>query len=547
MRHGLEREAPGSRGPIVSTSEAIFARRIERERTARIAAERLLEEKSRDLYEINKSLREWTAMLEEIVTERTAELTKALEETQDANTLVEHQALHDPLTGLANRRYLRQVLLDIAKARDQHKEIGTAVFHIDLDRFKQINDTRGHAAGDFILIHTAAILKSLVRTGDFLARIGGDEFVIVARSDGNTRSLAALASRITEELSKPVLYMESYCRFGASIGIAYSRSKTTTPSKLLVNADIALYRAKKAGRGRYAFFSSALQKEILEAQTIAEDILIGLDQGEFFPIYQPQFDAATHEIVGVEALVRWNHRDKGILYPAQFLKIAEDIKVIDRIDNIVLERGLGDILSFRQSGVIIPRLSVNISSQRLNDPNLTKILKDYKLPKKLVAFELVESIFLDDIDAKSPLSRTIKQLKRLGIDIEIDDFGTGHASIVGLLRVNPTRLKIARELVMPIIKSRKQRRLLQSIIEMGKALGIEIVAEGVESWEHAEILRELGCDYLQGYALAMPMTAPRLFQFIRTGAWRTRSDTPPEPELDIYGRNLAAPSPRTNA
>jgi diguanylate cyclase (GGDEF)-like protein len=543
MRHGLEREAPGGRGPIVSTSEAILARRIERERAARIAAERLLEEKSRDLYEINKSLREWTAMLEEMVSERTAELTKALEETQDANTLVKHQALHDPLTGLANRRYLRQVLLDIAKARDQHKQIGTAVFHVDLDRFKQINDTRGHAAGDFILIHTAAILKSLVRTGDFVARIGGDEFVIVARSDGNTQSLAALASRITEELAKPVLYMESYCRFGASIGIAYSRSKTTTPSKLLVNADIALYRAKKAGRGRYAFFSSALQKEILETQTIAEDILTGLDQGEFFPIYQPQFDAATHEIVGVEALVRWNHRDKGILYPAQFLKIAEDIKVIDRIDNIVLERGLGDMLSFRESGVIIPRLSVNISSRRLNDPNLTKILKDYKLPKRLVAFELVESIFLDDIDAKSPLSRTIKQLKRLGIDIEIDDFGTGHASIVGLLRVNPTRLKIARELVMPIIKSRKQRRLLQSIIEMGKALGIEIVAEGVESWEHAEILRELGCDYLQGYALAMPMTAPRLFQFIRTGAWRTRSDTPPEPELDIYGRNLAAPSP----
>jgi diguanylate cyclase (GGDEF)-like protein len=525
----------------VTTSEAILARRVERERAARIAAERLLEKKSLDLYEINNGLREWTAMLEEIVTERTAELTKSLEETRDANTLVEYQALHDPLTGLANRSYLRQVLQDIAKARDQRKDIGTAIFHIDLDRFKQINDTRGHTAGDFILVHTAAILKSLVRTGDFVARIGGDEFVIVARSDCNTSSLTALASRIIQELAKPVLYMQSYCRFGASIGIAYSRSKTSNPTKLLVNADIALYRAKKAGKGRYAFFSSAVQKEIIETQTIAEDILTGLDQGEFFPIYQPQFDAVTHEIVGVEALVRWNHRDKGILYPAQFLKIAEDIKVIDRIDSIVLERGLGDILSFRESGVIIPRLSVNISSQRLSDPNLAKTLRDYKLPKGLVAFELLESIFLDDIDAKSLVSRTIKQLKRLGIEIEIDDFGTGHASIVGLLRINPTRLKIARELVMPITKSRKQRRLLQSIIEMGKALGIDIVAEGVESWDHAEMLRDLGCDYLQGYALAMPMTAPRLFHFMKTGAWRTRSDTAPEPELDIYGRNLAAP------
>lgn len=504
----------------MSASEAVLLRRIERERAARLAAERLLEEKSLNLYEINKGLRAWTAMLEEIVKERTADLTRALEETHDAKSQIEHQALHDPLTGLPNRRYLKQVLEEIAQSESDDDDEGVTIFHIDLDRFKQINDTRGHAAGDFVLIHTAAILQSLIRAGDFVARIGGDEFVIVANSDGNTRNLASLANRITAELAKPILYKQNYCRFGASIGIAHSSTKAGPASKLLVNADIALYHAKRAGRGRHAFFSNALQKEIVESQTIAEDILSGFDQNEFFPIYQPQFDATSYDIVGVEALVRWNHRDKGLVYPGQFLRVAEEINVIDRIDALVLERSLSDLISFRESGVTIPRLSVNISSRRLNDPDLAKALRGLKLPKGQLAFELVESIFLDDSHPETDRARTVKRLKRLGIEIEIDDFGTGHASVVGLLRLHPSRLKIAQQLVMPITKSRKQRRLVQSIIDMGKALGIGIVAEGVETMEHAEILRDLGCDYLQGYALAMPMTAPRLFHFMKNNSWR---------------------------
>ncbi len=506
----------------MSDSEAILRRRVQRERSGRHAAERLLEEKSLELYEINQGLRNWTAMLEEIVKERTSELTKALDETRQAKSQIEHQALHDPLTGLANRRFLTQILKDLGKHKD--KDGGFAIFHIDLDRFKQINDTRGHAAGDYVIAHAAAVLKSLVRTDDFVARIGGDEFVIVAKSDGDTQALAALANRITIELAKPVLYKNSYCRFGSSIGIAYSDSRTIEPENLLVNADIALYRAKNSGRGRYAFYSGNLQKEIIEKQHIADDILNGLDKNEFFPVYQPQFDATTYEIVGVETLVRWNHAERGILAPSQFLKIAEDIKAINRIDSVILERALTDILSFRQSDVIVPKLSVNMSLRRLCDPGLIENLERWNLPEGLVVFELVESIFLDDSDADMAINRALTSLKRLGIDIEIDDFGTGHASIIGLLRIRPARLKIDQQLVKPIVRSRKQRRLVQSIIEMGRALGIGITAEGVESMEHAEILRDLGCDVLQGFALAVPMTAPRLFHFIKTGGYRTRQD-----------------------
>ena len=524
------------------SGEDILKRRVERERKGRIEAERLLEEKSLELYEINQGLRNWTAMLEEIVKERTAELTKALEETHEAKAQVEHQALHDPLTGLANRRYLGQILEELAVSKD--KDGGIAIFHIDLDRFKQINDTRGHAAGDYVIAHTAAVLKSLIREDDFVARIGGDEFVIVARSDGDTRALAGLATRIITELGKPVLYKKSYCRFGSSIGIAYAPLADVEPAKMLVNADIALYRAKDSGRGRYSFFSGHLQKEIIEKQNIAEDILNGLDRSEFFPVYQPQFDAKTYEVIGVETLVRWNHPEKGILAPSQFLKVAEDIKAINRIDSFVLERSLRDILSFRDAGIKIPRLSVNMSLRRLCDPQLLKSLEEWDIPAGLLAFELVESIFLDEGDTDAAIGRAIKSLKRLGVEIEIDDFGTGHASIIGLLRVRPARLKIDQQLVRPVVRSAKQRRLVQSIIEMGKALGIGIVAEGVESMEHAEILRDLGCDILQGFALAVPMTAPRLFHFIKTGGYRHGAEAAqPQPPSD----DASTPSPVATA
>ncbi len=498
-------------------------RRVERERAARVAAERLLEEKSLELYEVNQGLRVWTELLEDTVKDRTAELTKALHETREATQQIEHQALHDPLTGLPNRRYLKQVLEGPIANNAGVKGGGIAILHIDLDRFKQINDTRGHAVGDYVLAHAASILRSLIRSDDFVARIGGDEFVIVAKSDGGRRSVAALAHRIIIELGKPVLYKNSFCRFGASIGIAYSRSKYADPSRLLINADIALYRAKSSGRGRYAFFSSRLQKQTIEHQQMSEAMLSSLDVNEFFPLYQPQFDANSFDMVGVETMVRWNHREKGILEPARFLKVAEDLKVIGRIDSIMLERGLRDIITFRESGIIIPRLSVNISLRRLCDPDLVRVIAGMKLPKGLVAFELVELIFLDDSDSDVSISRTINRLKRLGIEIEIDDFGTGHASIVGLLRVRPTRLKIAQQLIMPITRSRPQRRLVQSIIEMGKALGIGIIAEGVETMEHADILRDLGCDILQGYALATPMTAPCLFHFLKSSAWPKRA------------------------
>ena len=430
-------------------------------------------------------------------------------ELEAAKVRIEHNSLHDPLTGLPNRRYLDQLLENISTVGAIED---TALLHIDLDRFKQINDTLGHAAGDAMLIHAAQVLKANVRRTDFVARIGGDEFVVLCLSPGIESGLADLADRIIEEMRKPVPYHGHQCRFGVSIGIAVESGKDADPKRLLVNADIALYRAKSRGRSRHEFFTQALQAEIVGTKRMADEILSGLERQEFITYYQPQVDGSTFDIAGVEALVRWNHPRRGLISPGYFLKTAEELNVVANIDRIILEQSLADFRGWEAKGLNVPRLSVNVSARRLQDGELIASLQHLDIPRNRLSFELVESIFLDDND--DLMIWNVNQVKELGIDVEIDDFGTGYASIVSLQKLKPRRLKIDRQLIMPIVASVKQRRLVESIIEIGKSLDIEIVAEGVETMRHAETLREIGCDYLQGFAFARPMSAQDIERFV---------------------------------
>ncbi|MDX8540477.1 MULTISPECIES: EAL domain-containing protein [Mesorhizobium] len=428
-------------------------------------------------------------------------------ELEIAKARIEHVALHDSLTGLPNRRYLDEMLVESGESGRR-----TALLHLDLDRFKQINDTLGHAAGDAMLMHASKVIKANAGTADFVARIGGDEFVVVAHGDGDDK-LAELASRIIEEMRQPVTYQGHQCRFGVSIGIAANDG--VDARQLLVNADLALYRAKSHGRNRYEFFNEELQSEIVRTKQIADEILGGLERNEFVAYYQPQFDARTLEIVGVEALSRWKHPRRGILAPAAYLKVAEELNVVALIDRTTLKQALENFE--RWSHLNIPRVSVNVSARRLEDRDLIKGLRKLAIKQGTVSFELVESIFLDEND--DFVSWNIEQIKELGIDIEIDDFGTGYASIVSLLKLQPRRLKIDRQLITPITGSKAQRRLVSSIIEIGKSLGIEVVAEGVETMEHARILKELGCDILQGYAFGRPMDAKTFKAFAQSRKW----------------------------
>ncbi|MCF3640171.1 EAL domain-containing protein [Rhizobium sp. TRM95111] len=430
-------------------------------------------------------------------------------ELEQAKTRIEHNALHDPLTGLANRRKLDDMLSHVAE-RSREDDVRLAILHIDLDRFKQINDTLGHAAGDALLVHASEILRTCVGRDDLVARIGGDEFVVLTETS-DKEAVADLSGRINALMRQPLEYNGQTCRFGVSIGIATARGRNLDTRQLLVNADIALYRAKALGRNRHEFFTAALQAEIVSNKRIADDILAGIENDEFVPFYQPQIDATTLRLAGAEALIRWNHPRDGLLTPDRFLGIAEDLNVMDTLDRIVLEKALADSARFAAAGLVMPKISVNVSARRLRDETLVNSLCGLSIAPGQLVFELVESIFLDETD--DLVLHNIQRIKELGIDIEIDDFGTGHTSIVSLLKLKPKRLKIDRQLVAPILASRHEQALVRSIIEIGRSLGIGIVAEGVETMQHAEMLSMLGCDLLQGYAFARPLPREAFLDF----------------------------------
>lgn len=437
---------------------------------------------------------------------------------EDARARIEHNALHDMLTGLPNRRYLDRVLRERwQRARLDGARV--AVLHIDLDRFKQINDTIGHVAGDAMLVHAAELLKRYVVPGEFVARVGGDEFTIVCTVQDSTKRIEELSATIVEQMRHPVPYNGHFCRFGASIGIALQRPDDDNPANLLVDADIALYRAKARGKNAYEFFTDTLHAQAIHTKQLADDILRALEHDEFVPYYQPIFDARTSRMIGAEALARWQHPQRGLLGPAEFLAVAEDLSVVNLIDEIVLEKGLADYRRWQAVGLDLPTISVNVSFRRLLDDELIRNLAKLEIPRGVVSFELLESIFLDDLDDTA--SWNIEAIRDMGIGLSIDDFGTGHASIISLLKLRPDRLKIARQFIDQLETSVPQRKLMRSLVDIGKSLGIKVVAEGVESAGQARILTELGCDMLQGYALLRPASASVLERLLQAQAVRS--------------------------
>ncbi|WP_137156796.1 bifunctional diguanylate cyclase/phosphodiesterase [Rhizobium sp. FKL33] len=430
-------------------------------------------------------------------------------ELEAIRSRLEFNALHDDLTGLPNRRFLDETLARHSGAA------GLSILHIDLDRFKQINDTLGHRAGDFMLTHASAILLSAASTDDVVARIGGDEFVIVSTFEGDLCRLQAMATEIIERLRAPVYVDKTPCRVGASVGIAFDARPDCDATQLLQNADMALYRAKSNGKNRYEFFTSELQDQIVVKKRVSDEILASLERGEFIPYFQPQFDAKSLDLAGLETLARWAHPLKGVLPPAAFLAIAEELDVVSAIDAMILEKSLDHMKTL---GEAAPKISFNISVRRLSDPELMTKLDKLPIAPEKISFELLETIFLDD--SEGDLAANIEALRSRGFGLEIDDFGSGHASVIGLLKVKPNTLKVDRALIKPIVENREQRQLVEAIIGIGHSLGMKVTAEGVETRAHIDLLRDMNCDILQGYALAKPMSYTDLRGFIAREDWR---------------------------
>ncbi len=446
---------------------------------------------------------------------------------EEANDAILQKALQDDLTGLGNRRFLSERLADLV---DKRRTFGfeLAALHIDLDRFKHINDTMGHAAGDYVIRDAAARIQDKLLANEIVARIGGDEFVALVPCDRDGSRAEALARDLVRELSNPSFFEGRECRFGASVGVA--RTPLSDEEGLLTNSDVALYKAKRRGRGQVAVFSREDYLEMQSNKQLSDDIQRAIECGEFVPFYQPQVDAATGRVVGMEALARWSHPDKGILAPDVFLSVAEDINVLAKIDQMVFENAVAECGAAFREWSEPPNLSFNASMNRITADSIDGIAETVSKYPGTIAFELVETIYLEE--QNDAFMMNLDALRDLGVSFEVDDFGSGRASVVALQRIAPDRLKIDRRLVEPVARHEGARRLVQSIVDIGASLDIGVTAEGVESAEHAEILAMVGCDRLQGFHFYRPSPLEDLFAEIEA----SRSATIEDPASAIGGK-----------
>ena len=434
--------------------------------------------------------------------EQQAIIESNLEELQRSSRDLAWMAMHDPLTGLANRRKADADLQDLTKAPGT-VQTDFCVMQVDIDRFKTVNDALGHAAGDFVLTNVATMLKDCAGPKARCYRIGGDEFLILWERTYSTAQAEAMAVRLIRLVKAPMDFEGHRCNVGASIGIALGRDAELDAMQAAINADLALNQVKRNGRGTFAFFTDELAAVSCRAKALSDRLVSAIEQKRFQPFYQPQFDARTRRLRGVEVLCRWHEEDMGWIPPGDFLDVAEDLGVVGTIDEILFDKVEDDLESLAAHGISLPKVSFNVTADRLLRSGLAQDLSGRIGAHTTIALELLESMSLDN-PAES-VRWAIDQLAAHGIEIEIDDCGSDRASLAGLMAINPQAMKIDRSIVIPFVDSVRHLDLVKKIIDIGAALNVEVVAEGVETEEHALRLTSLGCDVLQGYGLARPM------------------------------------------
>ena len=420
-----------------------------------------------------------------------------------------YQALHDPLTGLANRELFRQRLQRAAVAHAA-SDAPISVLYLDVDEFKAINDSVGHNVGDQALTAVAQRLVDSVRPGDTVARLGGDEFGIVLAPASERDALAA-AERVIAAVNQPFDAGGKELAPTVSVGIASSHSSTMHPDALLADADLAMYFAKRAGRGRHAVFTPAMRSALVEQLQIGEDLRTALAAGSIEVHYQPIVDLKTGAVVGAEALARWQHSERGWIPPATFIPLAEELGLVQAIDAHVLRRACEQGQRWRAAGITNLRLAVNLSGRNLEDAELVdrvaRILEETGFPAAQLELELTEGVSIAESGRASSL---LEELHQRGIRLAIDDFGTGYSAL-GRLRSLPfDRLKVDKTFVDEINSADGRSSLLETMVDMAHVLGLEVVAEGVETAVQEEFLRKHGCDFGQGYLFSKPVTAEEL-------------------------------------
>jgi diguanylate cyclase (GGDEF)-like protein len=425
---------------------------------------------------------------------------KSRREVHDANLQLTHVARHDALTGLPNRAYFRELF---EQALSQGGGARTALLLIDLDRFKLVNDTLGHAAGDELLVTVARRLEAVVGTTGHAARLGGDEFAVIVPDVKD--SMDVLAKRIITALSAPVQLAEGMADVGATVSIAVGPDDGDNINTLTQNADLALYRAKDAGRGRHARYEPRMRTEAQDRRQLEADLREALTNNELALAYQPIVSAKTGEIVAYEALLRWDHPTRGSIPPSVFVPIAEETRLINQLGSWVLRSACAQAMSWPSN----VKVAVNVSTLQVEAESLTttviNALASSGLPAERLELEMTESVFLRQ-GARS--ETTLERLRSLGVQLALDDFGTGYSSLGYLPRASFSKVKIDRTFVQLATGGCKVSiAVIRSIVALAHGLGMEITAEGVESRSETALMRKLGCTQLQGYLIGKPEIA----------------------------------------
>lgn len=445
---------------------------------------------------------------------------------EEAQDQIRQLAYYDDLTGLPNRAFFNKTLqATLARARRRSGKL--AVFFVDLDHFKRINDTMGHSAGDGLLQAVARRLLETVRTEDIVsrlgadeasgvARLGGDEFILLASDLKIAEEAAYVAQRILEAFRAPVPLGTGEVVVSASVGISLFPQDGENAEELLKNADAALYHAKDSGRNNYQFYNPRMNAAAFERLTLARSIRHALERDEFVLHYQPQVTPRDGRIVGVEALLRWKHPDLGLFRPAQFIGVAEECGLIQKIGEHVLGQACAQLDDWVAAGLPPVRMAVNISGRQFRDPDFLvsvhKALWHARVPADQIELEITESVLMDNAPATIEI---LQDLDAKGIRIAVDDFGSGYSSLNYLKRFPLDSLKIDRSFIRDVATDPQDAAIVSAVLGLARSLDLSAIAEGVETTDQRERLHELGCDLMQGYLFGKPMPAEEMQELLR--------------------------------
>ncbi|MCH8346206.1 MAG: PAS domain S-box protein, partial [Chloroflexi bacterium] len=449
-------------------------------------------------------------------------------ERKQAEETIKHLAYHDALTDLANRT-LFQDRLTVALAQARRKRRMAAVMFLDLDQFKVVNDTVGHALGDRLLQGVAERLTGLVRDGDTVARVGGDEFTLLLQEVERAEEVAEVAERVLDALRQPWELNGHEFRITASIGIAMFPNDGEDADSLLRNADTAMYRAKDQGRDNYKLYTPAMNTRIVERLALENSLRHGLERGEFLVYYQPQVDIASGRIVGMEALVRWQHPERGLVFPAEFIPVAEETGLIVPLGEWVLRTACAQNKAWQAAGYPPMRVAVNLSARQFQQRDLVEVvdevLKETGLEARWLQLEITEGIAMQDVESNIAV---LRELRQMGVQIAIDDFGTGHSSLSYLSRLPIDVIKIDQSFIQDLTTDPNGAAIARSIIVMAHNLKLKVIAEGVETEEQLAFLKKRRCDEMQGYLFSKPAPAEAFEEMLKQGGRTSRGRRPVE-------------------